>query len=103
MMVVSIKGTDGLFQRSGTNEQIGIEKRGVRMVKTCANPVCGAPFHYWRGGRLFRCDVRTPYEPCLDVPDPYLPAEAEQEFRIFLAVRKLLFNYDSALRSAYGA
>lgn len=30
------------------------------MVKTCANPVCDAPFHYWRGGRLFRCDVRTP-------------------------------------------
>jgi len=26
MMVVSIAGTDGLFQRSGTNEQIGIEK-----------------------------------------------------------------------------
>jgi hypothetical protein len=39
------------------------------MVKTCANPICGAPFHYWRGGRLFRCDVGTPYEPCLDVPD----------------------------------
>ena len=39
------------------------------MVKTCANPICCAPFHYWRGGRLFRCDLRTPSEPCLNVPD----------------------------------
>jgi hypothetical protein len=39
------------------------------MVETCANPTCAAPFRYWRGGRLFRCDVKTPCEPCLDVPD----------------------------------
>ena len=39
------------------------------MVKTCANPICGAPFHYWRGGKLFRCDLRTPSEPCLDIPE----------------------------------
>lgn len=39
------------------------------MVKTCANPACAAPFRYWRGGKLFRCDVMTPCEPCLDVPD----------------------------------
>jgi hypothetical protein len=39
------------------------------MVKTCANPVCAAPFHYWRGGRLFRCDVKAPSETCRDVPD----------------------------------
>ena len=39
------------------------------MVKTCANPVCAAPFRYWRGGRLFRCDVKAPSEPCRDVPD----------------------------------
>src|SRR2546428_9868035 len=39
------------------------------MVKTCANPACAAPFRYWRGGKLFRCDVKTPSEPCLDVAD----------------------------------
>jgi hypothetical protein len=39
------------------------------MVKTCANPVCAARFRYWRGGRLFRCDVKAPSEPCRDVPD----------------------------------
>jgi hypothetical protein len=39
------------------------------MVKTCANPVCATPFRYWRGGKLFRCDVKAPSEPCRDVPD----------------------------------
>ena len=39
------------------------------MVKTCANPACAAPFRYWRGGKLFRCDLKTPSEPCLDVSD----------------------------------
>ena len=39
------------------------------MVETCANPACSAPFRYWRSGKLFRCDVKTPSKPCLDVPD----------------------------------
>jgi hypothetical protein len=39
------------------------------MVKTCANPACAAPFRYWRGGKLFRCDVKTPSGACLDDPD----------------------------------
>jgi hypothetical protein len=40
------------------------------VVKTCANPACAAPFLYWRGGKLFRFDLKEPYEPCLDVPEP---------------------------------
>ena len=39
------------------------------MVNTCANPACAAPFLYWRGGRLFRFDVKATSEPCLDVQD----------------------------------
>ena len=38
------------------------------MVKTCANPACAAPFLYWRGGRLFRFDVKEPCELSRDVP-----------------------------------
>jgi hypothetical protein len=38
------------------------------MVKTCANPACATPFRYWRGGKLFRCDIKAPSEPCRDVP-----------------------------------
>jgi len=39
------------------------------MVKTCANPACAAPFRYWRGGKLFRFDVKTPSDACVDIPD----------------------------------
>ena len=39
------------------------------MVKTCANAACAAPFRHRRGGKLFRCDVKTPSDPCRDVPD----------------------------------
>jgi hypothetical protein len=38
------------------------------MVKTCANPACAAPFRYWRGGKLFRCDVKTRSVHGLDIP-----------------------------------
>jgi hypothetical protein len=39
------------------------------MVQTCANPACAIPFRYWRGGKLFRCDLKTPGEPGRDVSD----------------------------------
>jgi hypothetical protein len=39
------------------------------MIKTCANPACAAPFRYWRGGKLFRCEVKAPSEPSRDVSD----------------------------------
>jgi len=29
------------------------------MISTCANPACNKPFHYLRGGRLYRFDGRT--------------------------------------------
>jgi hypothetical protein len=39
------------------------------MISHCANPKCRAPLHYLRGGRLYRFDVRSPAEPCHDVPN----------------------------------
>lgn len=39
------------------------------MISNCANANCGAPFHYLRGGRLYRFDLRRPTEPCADVPN----------------------------------
>ena len=30
------------------------------MVTACANPACNRPFHYLRGGRLYRFDLRSP-------------------------------------------
>lgn len=39
------------------------------MISYCANPDCSMPFHYLRGGRLYRFEVRRPSEPCQDVPN----------------------------------
>lgn len=39
------------------------------MISHCANPKCRAPLHYLRGGRLYRFDVKSPVEPCQDVPN----------------------------------
>lgn len=39
------------------------------MISHCANPECGAPLHYLRGGRLYRFELRSPAEPCHDVPN----------------------------------
>lgn len=45
-----------------------VSEKGLRMVKTCANPACAVPFLYWRGGRLFRFDV-TAQTPRRGVPE----------------------------------
>ncbi len=30
------------------------------MISNCANPACNKPFHYLRGGRLYRFDAPLP-------------------------------------------
>jgi hypothetical protein len=44
-------------------------KEGFLMISHCANPNCRTPLHYLRGGRLYRFDVKSPAEPCRDVPN----------------------------------
>ncbi len=39
------------------------------MVSHCANPNCKVPFHYLRGGRLYRFEIKSPQIPCADVPN----------------------------------
>ena len=66
MMVVSIKSTNRLFQRTGQSEEIDSGSRlfkDFRLIAPCANPACAVPFRYWRGGKLFRFDVKSPCEP----------------------------------------
>ena len=41
----------------------------VVMISHCANPRCTLPFHYLRGGRLYRLDSTSPSRPCADVPN----------------------------------
>jgi hypothetical protein len=42
--------------------------KDFRLIATCANPACAVPFRYWNDGKLFRFDVKSPCEPCRDVP-----------------------------------
>ncbi len=39
------------------------------MISHCANPDCAAPFHYLRGGRLYRFEVKSSSPPRNDVPN----------------------------------
>lgn len=39
------------------------------MISQCANPACGIPFYYLRGGCLYRFDIKSPCLPCKDVPN----------------------------------
>ena len=39
------------------------------MISTCANPACKKPFHYLRGGRLYRFDSPCPGTHSEDVPN----------------------------------
>ena len=48
---------------------IGIPICELSMISKCANPACNTVFHYLRGGRLYRFDLRRPVEPCKDVPN----------------------------------
>jgi hypothetical protein len=48
------------------------------MISHCANPDCKVAFHYFRGGRLYRFDVRRPVEPCKDVPNAICEVKPSQ-------------------------
>ena len=70
-----VDGTFVLLRGWHPGAQIGLVRllrrsRGIAvMISHCANPECRLPFHYLRGGRLYRFDVRQPVEPCKDVPN----------------------------------
>jgi hypothetical protein len=42
-------------------------ERRLAMISTCANPACNKPFHYLRGGRLYRFDAVSPPDQSADV------------------------------------
>lgn len=45
------------------------------MISHCANPACAMPFHYLRGGRLYRFELRAPSLPCTGVPNAICDAK----------------------------
>ncbi len=42
------------------------------MISKCANPKCEIEFHYLRGGRLYRFDLRRPKKSSPNVPNAIL-------------------------------
>ena len=57
-------------QLRGESEYVaGIPAWELSMISKCANPTCNTDFHYLRGGRLYRFDLRCPVQPCKDVPN----------------------------------
>jgi hypothetical protein len=69
------------------------------MVSHCANPDCSVPFHYLRGGRLYRFEIRSPKLPCADVPNAICsdkPSRATVFFWMCMeCCRKFRLNFDS--------
>jgi hypothetical protein len=56
------------------------------MISHCANPSCALPFHYLRGGRLYRFDITSPSTPRADVPNAICRLKPATRGRLFLAV-----------------
>jgi hypothetical protein len=76
------------------------------MISHCANRACASPFHYLRGGRLYRFDLRAPSTPCTDVPNAICsskPAHATVFFWLCepcSAKYSLHFNFRDGIRLA---
>lgn len=45
------------------------------MISHCANRDCAVPFRHFRGGRLYRFDLKQPSAPCADVPNAICSAK----------------------------
>ena len=48
------------------------------MISHCANRACARPFHYLRGGRPYRFELKAPNWPCTDVPNAICSAKPSQ-------------------------
>jgi hypothetical protein len=63
------------------------------MISHCANPDCRLPFHYLRGGRLYRFDIRHPTTPCSDVPNAICSLKPSQGTVFFWLCEKCFSKY----------
>ncbi len=73
------------------------------MISQCANPACSVPFHYLRGGRLYRFDINSPAFPCSDVPNAICTTRPSRAAVFFwlcencAATYTLKFNYQDGV------
>ncbi len=79
LMIVFRAGTNALLLRRyvwGESCSVaGIPAWELAMISKCANPACNTDFHYLRGGRLYRFDLRHPMPPQRDVPNAICAAK----------------------------
>jgi hypothetical protein len=73
------------------------------MISNCANPECSAAFHYLRGGRLYRFDLRRPQEPCADVPNSICASKPSHASVYFWLCRDCSRKYTVQFSSRKGA
>lgn len=63
------------------------------MISCCANPSCGRPFHYLRGGRLYRFELSAPSAPCADVPNAICTSKPSHATVFFWLCRECSTKY----------
>jgi hypothetical protein len=67
------------------------------MISQCANPECRVPLHYLRGGRLYRFDVKSPVEPCHDVPNAICTSKPAQAAIFFWLCEECCSRFGTAV------
>lgn len=63
------------------------------MISRCANRACALPFHYLRGGCLYRFDLRGPSTPCADVPNAICDSKPTQATVFFWLCERCSAKY----------
>ncbi len=72
------------------------------MISHCANPDCGVPFHYLRGGHLYRFDLKSPSFPCNDVPNTICSLKPTQAVVFFWLCEQCSAIYSLRFDSRHG-
>jgi len=72
------------------------------MISHCANPHCKVPFHYFRGGHLYRFDIRHPSTPCSDVPNSVCSLKPSQAAVFFWLCEQCSLRYSLKFNSREG-
>lgn len=72
------------------------------MISNCANRDCKRPFHYLRGGRLYRFDIRHPGTPCSDVPNAICRMKPSHAAVFFWLCEECALKYSLKFNSREG-
>jgi len=63
------------------------------MISHCANHACALPFHYLRGGRLYRFELKEPHTPCADVPNAICDSKPSRATVFFWLCERCSVSY----------